>query len=50
MLYFTCTMMSSVDLARHGIYHANELGIWACGTIPHGVFSSGEDRKNNWFC
>ena len=28
MLYLTCTMVRSVDLARYGISRANALGIW----------------------
>ena len=28
MLYLTCTMMSSVDLARYGVPLAKDFGIW----------------------
>ena len=38
MLYLTCTMISSVDLARYGVSHAKHLGI--CGLWYKYVYAS----------
>ena len=34
MLYFTCIMISRIELARYRIYHAKDLDICDCGTTP----------------
>ena len=43
MLYFTCTMISSVDFACYGVSHAEDLVYVDCGTI-HNVMTIGGDR------
>ena len=35
MLYLTCTMISSVDLAHYGISHAKDWTSVDCGTISN---------------
>ena len=39
MLYLTCTMISSVNHAHYGVFHAKDLVSVDCGTID----------RNSWF-
>ena len=43
MLYLTCTMISSVDLAHYGVFRAKDWVSLDCGTNSFGVPLS-EDR------
>ena len=38
MLYLTCTMISSIDLARYWVYRVTDLDIRGCGTITWSYF------------
>ena len=37
MLYLTCTMISSVDLAHYGVSHAKDWVSLDCGTMSVGL-------------
>ena len=39
MLYLTCTMISSVDIAHYGVAHAKDWVSVDCGTIQFGYIS-----------
>ena len=40
MLYLTCTMIASVDLAHYGVSHAKDWVSVDCGTISYNVCTS----------
>ena len=47
MLYLTCTMISSVDLACYRVSHAK---VWVsvdCGTILNAELNRGSDKMEN---
>ena len=52
MPYLTCTMISSVDLAHYGVFHAKDWVSVDCGTKPRYTFCHGlcnwQTIKRRW--